>query len=473
MSSSRSRGSLGTSQYSERREFDSLFRDFNEMSHFAVRGITFATEAATDLEEAEEQEELNQLDVIVRDYIDLENKLGFQRTALNNLKIRFDAGHKFAKNYETQLDDALNKYETKSENEKYFQNENYIEFRQKIWDVNHPDETMPPLDKEADDEIVMGKQKESLYCPITTLLLEEPVTSNVCKHTFSKDAIMQLIRRNMNSVPCPMTGCDKYIMEHNLQPNKRIERKVEQYKAHSEDLMDDVETSNVLSYILVLVVNSYLEVVKKGPSDDEGNDFKGNSTHDVPLTYILPATYTFGIWGLIYALLGGFIIYQWFEPADNAAINVLIFSYINLEFYPPKNLFDRFFIHYPFTIYPAWLVVATTLNFWVAFKAIDTVFFSTIVVAVIGIIGVSFVDYHKRKDALFAGTLAWALIGIAIKQYKSIPILIAASVSSGLIIGGILRVSVNRIIAWYHLRTRSATVNNLERTDERSPLLPQ
>ncbi|CAG8781632.1 3605_t:CDS:2, partial [Racocetra persica] len=132
-------------------------------------------------------------------------------------------------------------YESKTENEKYFQNENYIEFRQKIWDVNHPDETMPPLDKEADDEIVMGRQKESLYCPITTLLLEEPVTSNVCKHTFSKDAILQLIRRNMNSVPCPMTGCDKLIMEHNLHPNKRIERKVEQYKAQSEDPMDDVE----------------------------------------------------------------------------------------------------------------------------------------------------------------------------------------------------------------------------------------
>ncbi|CAG8780526.1 5609_t:CDS:2, partial [Cetraspora pellucida] len=78
--------------------------------------------------------------------------------------------------YESQLDDSLKKYESKSENEKYFQNENYIEFRQKIWDVNHPDETMPPLDKEADDEIVMGRQKESLYCPITTLLLEEPVT---------------------------------------------------------------------------------------------------------------------------------------------------------------------------------------------------------------------------------------------------------------------------------------------------------
>ncbi|CAG8442632.1 8948_t:CDS:2 [Scutellospora calospora] len=250
MSSSRSRASLGgTSQYNERREFDSLFRDFNEMMHFAVRGLTFATEAATDLEEAEEQEELNQLDLIARDYVDFENQLNFQRSALNNLKIRSDAGHKFASElveyYEAQLDDDLRKYESKSENEKYFQNENYIEFRQKIWDVNHPDETMPPLDKEADDEIVMGRQKESLYCPITTLLLEEPVTSNVCKHTFSKDAIMQLIRRNMNTVPCPMTGCDKHIMEHNLQPNKRIERKVQQYKSQSEDLMDDIEYTNI------------------------------------------------------------------------------------------------------------------------------------------------------------------------------------------------------------------------------------
>ncbi|CAG8777846.1 2923_t:CDS:2 [Gigaspora margarita] len=82
--------------------------------------------------------------------------------------------------------------------------ENYeTSFKQ---NVNHPDKTIPPLDKEADDEIVMGKQKESLYCPITTLLLEEPVTSNVCKYTFSKNAIMQLIRCNMNSVPYPMTS---------------------------------------------------------------------------------------------------------------------------------------------------------------------------------------------------------------------------------------------------------------------------
>ncbi|CAG8535571.1 16943_t:CDS:2 [Racocetra persica] len=268
-----------------------------------------------------------------------------------------------------------------------------------------------------------------------------------------------------------------------------------------------LKTSNLLSYILVLGVNSYFKAIEERPGDD-GSDFKGNSTHGngthgaVPLTHILPATYTFGIWGLIYALLGGFVIYQWFNSADVATVEgvkfylilanlgnivwivlwrmdyymldvfvaacvllALMFAYNNLEQYPPKSIYDRLFIHYPFTIYPAWLIVATTLNFWVAFQALDTVFFSTIIVAVFGLIGLSFVDYCKRKDVVFAGTLAWSLIGIAVRQYESLSILIAAAVSAGLIIGGILRVMVHEIITWWHLRTQT------ERT-ERSPLLP-
>ncbi|CAG8804575.1 25988_t:CDS:2, partial [Dentiscutata erythropus] len=49
--------------------------------HWVYLRITFTTEAATDLEEAEEQEK---------------NQINFQRTALNTLKIKVDAGHKFA-----------------------------------------------------------------------------------------------------------------------------------------------------------------------------------------------------------------------------------------------------------------------------------------------------------------------------------------------------------------------------------------
>ncbi|CAG8529775.1 14214_t:CDS:2 [Acaulospora colombiana] len=251
MSSSRStRGPLGrtSAPHKERKEFDVLLRELAEIIPYAEKGIIFATESAVDLEQAEEQEEVIRLDKVVRECVDIERSLNFQKEALEKIKTKVEAGQEvdLVETFKSLYDSALEEYESATEDEKYFENNSYKDFRQKIWEVNHPDEAMPPLNGNEDDEIVMGKQKESLYCPITTLLLEEPVTSKVCKHTFSKDAILQLIRRNTNVVPCPMTGCDKQIMEHDLQPNKRIERKVAQYRAESDDPMHDVEYTSII-----------------------------------------------------------------------------------------------------------------------------------------------------------------------------------------------------------------------------------
>ncbi|CAG8575621.1 7896_t:CDS:2 [Diversispora eburnea] len=244
-SSRNTRDSIGSvsAPFNEGKEFDSLYREFNEMLHFVVRGITFATETAADLEEANEKEEVANLEGIVRKYVDMENNLNIQREAIDELRTRMNAGNKvdLVETFESLHESSFQEYENSTENEKYFQNEYYIEFRQKIWEVNHPDEAMPTLDGNDDDDIVMGQQKESLFCPITTLLFEEPVTGKVCKHTYSKDAILQLIRRNRNAVVCPVAGCDKHIMEHDLLPNKRIERKVARYRVTGNDLMDDVE----------------------------------------------------------------------------------------------------------------------------------------------------------------------------------------------------------------------------------------
>ncbi|CAG8659542.1 10079_t:CDS:2 [Acaulospora morrowiae] len=239
MSSSRiTRSSLGvtTASRNERREFDILLRELNEMLPYVSKGITFATESA-----------VAQLDNVIRECIDMECTIVSQKEALEKIKTKIEAGQEvdLVEAYKSIYEAALEEYETAPEDEKYFQNEYYRDFRQKIWEVNHPDETMPPLNGNEDDEIVMGKQKESLHCPITTLLLEDPVTSKVCKHTFSKDAILQLIRRNRDAVSCPMTGCDKQIMEHDLQPNKRIERKVARYRAEYDDPMNDVEYTSV------------------------------------------------------------------------------------------------------------------------------------------------------------------------------------------------------------------------------------
>jgi E3 SUMO-protein ligase NSE2 len=70
---------------------------------------------------------------------------------------------------------------------------------------------MPPLDPNEEDDIVMGARQVQLRCPLTMDLFEEPVTSKVCKHSFSKKAILQLIQRSpFKSIDCPIAGTKDY-----------------------------------------------------------------------------------------------------------------------------------------------------------------------------------------------------------------------------------------------------------------------
>ncbi|CAI2178603.1 19838_t:CDS:2 [Funneliformis geosporum] len=257
-----------------------------------------------------------------------------------------------------------------------------------------------------------------------------------------------------------------------------------------------LKSANVVAFLLVIVVNYivFKNDESKQPDTEPGDNNTLSFVNDkvtFPETHLLPAEYTFKIWPFIYTLLGGFILYQWTDAADavtvegiqyyhviasilnvtwlltwrnkslvllDAFVLVALFlvtfkAYNNItEYYPPKVIWDRLFIHYPFTIYAAWTLVATILNFWVAISILDTVFLSTVAIAFLGAVGIYFSDYHKRNDAMFASTIAWALVGIANKHQDTMPILIASSVASGLILGGVLRVFERRTIAWWNLR---------------------
>lgn len=253
MSGRRSSGSLegNTSLVSsENMEYDNLFRDSEALSQYISKGINYVTEVAVDLEEVDEKEKVQRMDDSLRNMIDIENKLSAQKEVLERIKIRTNNGRKFddiVEVYDQECEKAVKDYSRVSEEEKYLKNENYEDFRQKIWEVKHPNEPMPSLNQNDDDDIVVGHQKDSLTCPITTLPLENPVTSDLCKHSFSKEAILSLMRQNGNVVPCPIPGCEKQIMEHNLKENKRLERKValENKKKKKSNKMDDIEYTNI------------------------------------------------------------------------------------------------------------------------------------------------------------------------------------------------------------------------------------
>ena len=47
----------------------------------------------------------------------------------------------------------------------------------------------------SDGDIVVEQVQQSLNCPLTKRLLEAPVTSKVCKHSYSYSAIIEHIRK--------------------------------------------------------------------------------------------------------------------------------------------------------------------------------------------------------------------------------------------------------------------------------------
>ncbi len=52
----------------------------------------------------------------------------------------------------------------------------------------------------GDGDLVVDKVQRSLYCPLTKKLLEKPVTSKQCHHSYSHESIMEHIRKRCVAV---------------------------------------------------------------------------------------------------------------------------------------------------------------------------------------------------------------------------------------------------------------------------------
>ncbi|KAG0196863.1 Ubiquitin-conjugating enzyme E2 2, partial [Mortierella sp. GBA30] len=124
-----------------------------------------------------------------------------------------------------------------------------LDFRSKVWDVHHTRDSMPTMastggaggddDDDEDMEIVVSGASsiQELKCPITTNYLEDPVTSSACKHSFSRAAILALIRSGgRSSSLCPVHGCNRPVTAEMLQPNKALARKVARQIMVQEEL---------------------------------------------------------------------------------------------------------------------------------------------------------------------------------------------------------------------------------------------
>lgn len=192
----------------------------------------------------------------------------------------------------------------------------------------------------------------------------------------------------------------------------------------------------------------------------------------------MPASYAFGIWGLIYLLLLLCVVYAvlpaqrmnrrldglestfvwscvfnvgwlvaWYvgimwlsEIAMLGLLVTLIALYRQLNRTPsPRPAVERWTVDLPFSIYLGWVCVAFVLNTVVLLMDLgaDLVtiepYLTLVLVAVVLILG--FVMLFRQRDAAFALTLVWGLVGIAIARYgDSTPVFIASLAAAVLLL---------------------------------------
>jgi benzodiazapine receptor len=226
--------------------------------------------------------------------------------------------------------------------------------------------------------------------------------------------------------------------------------------------------ANILFFALTVVVNSLA-----GSTTIIGGKNTAQVS-DANLTLITPAGYVFSIWGIIYILLGVFIVYQALPKQQgkdyqkkigwlfvlSSLVNVvwlflwqfeylplsvvlmflllasLILIYLRLGVGKSKvAMGERLAIHLPFSVYLGWITVASIANVaatlvslnWDGF-GISPEIWATLVVAIALIITILMLI--TRKDLAYSLVIIWALVGIGVKQSGNQTIALLTEVSA-------------------------------------------
>lgn len=129
---------------------------------------------------------------------------------------------------------AASDYASRSLYEKYGLNNDYVGFK-RLWHdaVERDGEPLPDASRwfaeaggqdeaEDDEDLIIAEEHVDVRCPLSMVVMEDPYTSQKCKHTFEKNSIVQFLRSQPNGrAPCPQTGCGKVYRHEILLPQKQ------------------------------------------------------------------------------------------------------------------------------------------------------------------------------------------------------------------------------------------------------------
>jgi hypothetical protein len=233
---------------------------------------------------------------------------------------------------------------------------------------------------------------------------------------------------------------------------------------------------NLVVFVATVIVNSIA-----GSTALIGGRDTATISNNYP-TLITPAGYVFSIWGIIYILLGVFVVYQALPKQSNSnyhnkiswlfvissLINiawifvwqfeslilsvVLIFAlllsliaiYLRLNIGRSKvKTGERLAVHLPFSVYLGWITIASIADVAVTMTAygwdgfgISPETWAIVVVAVALVITMLMLGI--RKDVAYALVVIWALVGIGVNHSGNPNVVLLTEISSILVAIGIL-----------------------------------
>ncbi|MBL6446819.1 hypothetical protein JMN32_10885 [Fulvivirga sp. 29W222] len=211
---------------------------------------------------------------------------------------------------------------------------------------------------------------------------------------------------------------------------------------------------NILGLVTVITVNALANILP----------INGMSTGQVASMYpnlFTPASITFSIWTVIYLLLTGFCISPFISRDSKKAesisrlflitcllnsswiltwhhlliewsliimillLVILSMIYVKIHTKPPNSTREKWLVHKPFSIYLAWISVATIANTAALLSAYG--FSSTspenwVIAMIIATQLLVYLISKKYQDIAFALVMIWALIGIIIKRTDIEPV---------------------------------------------------
>jgi hypothetical protein len=218
---------------------------------------------------------------------------------------------------------------------------------------------------------------------------------------------------------------------------------------------------NLAGLALVIAVNALANILPiNGLNTGQISGFYPN--------YFVPAGFTFGIWGIIYVLLIGFVVFGLtigFGKADKASLEILqsismpfqitcllnagwilawhylqlgfsvvimigllvflikIFMRLQKSILPTRTSYT-FWLHQPFIVYLGWISVATIANITALLVgigwqggAIDPTVWSTMMIIIGLVLGIFFI--LRFRAYAYALVLCWAFFGIYSNQLSA------------------------------------------------------